>query len=90
MVTENGKELVIDREQVKHALQRIGLHDRLPKTSALLIRVKGSLTTDLRSELDDVLRKHLPVERLKILFEKRSYGERASVELVFFGDFPVE
>lgn len=90
VITENGKELVLDRDACKHALQRLGTQERLKKTTALLVRVKGALTPDLRSEMDDVLRKHLPVERLKIVFEKRSYGERASLELVFFGDFPVE
>ena len=90
IVTESGKNLIIDREQVKHALQRIAIGERLQKTSALLVRTKGALPTELKSELDDILRKHLPVERLKIVFEKRSYGERASLELVFFGDFAVE
>jgi hypothetical protein len=90
LVTERGKELVFDRDALKSAFHRIGLGDRLRKTSSALVRVKGSLSPEVVAELKDGLRKLIPVERLKILVEKKEYGNRASMDLILFGDFPPE
>lgn len=90
LVTESGKELAVDREKIRSSLQRLGLSEKLARTSAVLVRLKGSLKDDLRSELADYVRQLLGVERCRILFEKRSYGERVAMEFVLFGDFPLD
>jgi len=90
ILTESGKQFLLDRDQLQLSLQKLSLHDRLQQTNAVLIRVKGSAVYDIKDEVEDFLRKYLQVERLKTVFEKKNYGNRASVELVLFGDFLVE
>jgi hypothetical protein len=90
MLTESGKQFLFDREQLLQSLKKLSLHERLSQTNAVLVRVKGAAVHDIRDEVEDFLRKFLQVERLKVVFEKKNYGDRASVELVLFGDFLVE
>ncbi|MBN1275322.1 hypothetical protein JXA12_03450 [Candidatus Woesearchaeota archaeon] len=90
VITDRGKQLVLDREQLRRALQRLSINDRLAATNAVLVRVKGVAAKDVRAELEDYLRKHVQVDRFAFLYDHKEYGDRASLELVLFGDFPVE
>ena len=90
VVSENGKQFLLDRESLQHSLQKLGLQESLKKTNAVLVRVKGAAVMALKDEVNDFLRKYLQVDRLHVVFEKKDYGSRSSVELVLFGDFVVE
>ncbi|MBD3209472.1 hypothetical protein GF367_03565 [Candidatus Woesearchaeota archaeon] len=87
VITEQGKQLVLDRDQLRSSLKRFGVTERLPATRSVLVRVKGSLSDDVLAELEDYLQSFLRVDRCKVMFEKRQYGNRVSLELVLFGDF---
>ena len=90
VISDEGQRYTLDRQQLRQSLKRLGVHDRSSGAQALLARVKGSLDKPLRSEVEDFLRKELQVDRCKVVFEDRDYGSRASLELVFFGDFSFE
>lgn len=90
VVSENGKQFLLDREAMQHALHKLGLYESLKKTNAVLVRVKGSAVLDLKDEINDFLRKYLQVDRFHVVFEKKEYGSRASLELVLFGEFAIE
>ncbi len=90
VVNDLGQQLAFDRNQLKELLLRSDVKERLAKTNSVLVRVKGSLPRNLRHELKDYLQKTISVDRLKVVFEKKNYGDRASLELILFGDFPEE
>lgn len=90
MLTESGKQLLLDRDVLKKSLQKLGLQERLSQTNAVLVRIKGSSVHELKDEVEDFLRNFLQVERMKVVFEKRNYGDRSSLEIVLFGDFLLE
>lgn len=90
MITDDGKQFLLDREQVRHALQKLSLQDKFKQTKAVLVRVKGSAMKGLQSEVEDFLRTYFPVDRLKVVFENKKYGDRASLEIILFGDFLIE
>ena len=90
VIAEDGKQYVLDREQLRLSLHKLGLQERLKHVKAVLVRVKGSAVKGLQAEVEDFLRSYFPVDRLKVVFDSRKYGDRASLELVLFGDFMVE
>ena len=88
MNPNNPKHLKRFREALKHSLRH--LRDKLARTKSALLRIKGETSKQLRAEIEDFLKAHLGVEKTKAIFDHRRYGERASLEVVLFGDFPVE
>jgi hypothetical protein len=87
VVDEQGRQFVLDRESLRLGLQRMQLQDKISRTGAVLVRLKGSLSSDDQSEIEDYLKKFFRVERTKVLFEKKKYGDRVSLEAVLFGEF---
>ncbi len=90
LLDDNGKTVVLDRESISKALQKLQINEKITKTKAVLVRIKGSLSKDTQREVEDYLRKHLSVERLKVIFENKGYGQRASLEIILFGEFSIE
>lgn len=87
IVDEKGKKYSLDRESFQHSMQRLQINDKLKKTSSMLVRIKGTVSKEDQSEIEDYLRKTLTIDRLKLAFERKKYGDRVSVEVILFGDF---
>lgn len=87
VIDDGGQKTVVDRESLMKAIQKLRISDKLAKTNALLIRVKSALTEEACSEVEDYLKKHFSIDRLKVAFEERPYDDRASLEVVLFGEF---
>ncbi len=90
VVNNNGKELVLNRKELLGSLQKTRVFEKLKKTNSALIRIKSAINDDVKKEIEDFLQQKLMIENLKIHFQKREYGERASMEIILFGDFPVD
>lgn len=90
VITDTGKQFLLDRDQVKRALQKLSLQEKFKQTKSVLVRVKGAALNGLQSEVEDFLRTYFPVDRLKVVFENKKYGDRASLEIILFGDFLLE
>lgn len=87
IVDEKGKKYSLDRESFQQGMQRLQINDKLKKTSSMLVRIKGTVSKEDQSEIEDYLRKTLSIDRLKLAFERKKYGDRVSVEVILFGDF---
>jgi len=88
VVDENGQSYAFDRNILAESIRKVDLHDHVKKANSALVRLKANVSKETREEIEDFVSKTISLDRIKFTYEKKKYENRASVEIVFFGDFP--
>ncbi len=89
-VSNEGQQLILNRNELNNAISQLQIQEKLKRTRSALIRIKGAIKGSLKQEIEDYLQKTLPIEHMKVHFQNKDYGDRASLEIILFGDFPTE